>query len=222
MPLPPAWSEALDASGHAALRRAEAHIEARTRLGVSVYPPPALRYHALDCVPPDAVKVLILGQDPYHGAGQAMGFAFSVPRTEKIPPSLRNIYKELDTDLGIARARHGDLSHWAQQGVLLLNTALSVEDGHPATHADIGWQTVTDQLIDYIAQHAAPSVFLLWGNHARSKAPRINATRHAVLQSAHPSPLSARKFLGCRHFSQANAFLSAHQRAPIDWQLPDY
>ena len=216
-PLPGDWSAALDEPARAALRGAEAHVAARESAGAAVYPPVALRYRALECVTPQAVRVVILGQDPYHGAGQAMGLAFSVPRGMRVPPSLANVYKELAADLGLARPGHGDLTAWAAQGVLLLNTSLSVEDGAPGSHARIGWEAVTDRLIAQASACAPAAVFLLWGNHARAKAPLIDTARHAVLQAAHPSPLSARKFLGCRHFSQANAFLEAHGRTPVDW-----
>jgi uracil-DNA glycosylase len=184
-----------------------------------VYPSAALRYRALELVAPADVRVVILGQDPYHGAGQAMGLAFSVPSGVRVPPSLRNIFKELHADLGVIAPASGDLTAWAGQGVLLLNTSLSVEDGAPASHAGTGWEQVTDALIACASREAADAVFLLWGNHARAKAPLIDAARHLVLQSAHPSPLSARKFLGCRHFSQANAFLVSHGREPVRWGL---
>jgi uracil-DNA glycosylase len=186
---------------------------------VQVFPPPALRYRALELVAPEAIRAVILGQDPYHGAGQAMGLAFSVPKGVRIPPSLRNIYKELAADLGIAPPAHGDLTAWAEQGVLLLNTSLSVEAGQAASHADVGWEKVTDALIAFASARAKHAVFMLWGNHARAKAPLIDASRHLVLQAAHPSPLSARKFLGCRHFSRANAFLGEHGAATVAWEL---
>lgn len=215
--LPQTWSGALDADARTALRQAAARVRAREQAGATVYPPPALRYRALELVAPQQVKVAILGQDPYHGAGQAMGLAFSVPHGMRIPPSLANIYKELQADLGIARPTHGDLSSWAAQGVLLLNTALSVEDGKPASHAGFGWQQVTDRLIAHASACAPAAVFLLWGRHAQAKAPLVDATRHLVLQAAHPSPLSARHFFGCRHFSRANAFLVANGTAPPEW-----
>ena len=173
--------------------RAEAHVVQRESAGVPVYPPPALRYRALQLVDPAHVRVVILGQDPYHGEGQAMGLAFSVPRGVRTPPSLRNVYKELAFDLGIAPPVHGDLTAWAEQGVLLLNTSLTVEAGQAAAHAKIGWEQVTDALIACASREAGHAAFLLWGNHARAKAPLIDAARHLVLQSAHPSPLSARR-----------------------------
>ncbi|MBS0337802.1 MAG: uracil-DNA glycosylase [Proteobacteria bacterium] len=217
---PQSWQGALDAAARAALERAEAHVAARESGGAQVFPPPALRYRALELVAPEAIRVVILGQDPYHGAGQAMGLAFSVPKGVRIPPSLRNIYKELAADLGIAPPAHGDLTAWARQGVLLLNTSLSVEAGEAASHADVGWESVTDALIALASARAKHAVFMLWGNHARAKAPLVDASRHLVLQAAHPSPLSARKFLGCRHFSQANAFLGEHGAQRVEWELP--
>ena len=148
-----------------------------------------------------------------------MGLAFSVPEGMRVPPSLRNIYKELAADLGFAPPLDGDLTAWAQQGVLLLNTSLSVEEGRAASHAGIGWGEVTDALIAFASARSAPAVFMLWGNHARAKAPLIDASRHLVLQASHPSPLAARKFFGCRHFSRANAFLSRAGTRPVQWNL---
>ncbi len=217
MPLPAAWSDALDADARDALARAEAHVAAREREGVRVYPPAPLRYRALELVAPEDLKVVILGQDPYHGEGQAMGLAFSVPAGVRVPPSLRNIFKELKADLGIDAGNTGDLAAWARQGVLLLNTSLSVEDGRPASHSRIGWAKVTDTLIAAASARAGAAAFLLWGNHARAKASLIDPQRHCVLEAAHPSPLSARHFLGCRHFSRANDFLVRSGRPPIRW-----
>jgi uracil-DNA glycosylase len=218
MPLPDSWQQALDTDAGAVLAQAEDYASARENAGIRVYPPAAMRYRALELVPPAGVKVVILGQDPYHGAGQAMGLAFSVPRGVRVPPSLANIFKELKADLGIARPDHGDLTAWAAQGVLLLNTSLSVEEGRPASHANIGWEKITDALVACASKLAPAAVFMLWGNHARAKAPLVDPTRHLVLEAAHPSPLSARKFLGCRHFSQANAFLTKHDRNPVQWE----
>src|SRR5437868_561003 len=156
MPLPDAWARALDGGARATLAEAEAYVSARESAGIHVFPPGALRYRALELVPPAGVKVVILGQDPYHGAGQAMGLAFSVPRGVRVPPSLGNIFKELKSDLGIARPDHGDLTYWAAQGVLLLNTSLSVEEAHPASHANIGWEKITDALV-MCASNLAPA-----------------------------------------------------------------
>ncbi|KPF93979.1 uracil-DNA glycosylase [Novosphingobium sp. AAP83] len=199
-------------------------LEREERSGKTIYPPRSQRLAALDLTPPEHVRVVILGQDPYHGPGQAHGLAFSVPSGVKVPPSLVNIYKELDNDLGIARADHGDLTHWAQQGVLLLNNALTVEAGKAGSHQKYGWEPFTDAVIAAVAQQDRPSVFMLWGSHAQKKAARIPALvagPHLVLQAPHPSPLSAYTgFFGCRHFSQANAFLERHGRGSIDWRLP--
>lgn len=219
MPLPDPWRQALDPAARAVLARAEAYVSARENAGVHVYPPAPLRYRALELVPPAGVKIVILGQDPYHGAGQAMGLAFSVPRGVRVPPSLVNIYKELAADSGLSRPAHGDLTAWAEQGVLLLNTSLSVEEGRAASHADIGWEQVTDALVACASSEAPAAVFMLWGNHARTKAPLVDRSRHLVLEAAHPSPLSARKFLGCRHFSQANAFLVQHLVDAVRWDV---
>jgi len=167
------------------------------------------------------LKIVILGQDPYHGPGQAHGLSFSVPDGVRLPPSLANIYKELESDCGIARRSSGNLEHWARQGVLLLNTALTVEAGKAGSHAGQGWEAVTDAIVAAVAQAPRPSVFILWGNHARKKAARIPALRdgpHLVLESAHPSPLSAYNgFFGSCPFSRANAFLRQVGRQTIDW-----
>jgi len=187
----------------------------------TVFPPRPLR--ALELTPLSEARVVILGQDPYHGAGQAHGLAFSVPENVRMPPSLRNIFLELTSDLGLAPPTSGDLSRWARQGVLLLNTVLTVEQGQPASHAGKGWEQFTDLIVAQLARTAAPKAFLLWGAHAQAKAPMIAAAghEHLVLTANHPSPLSARRppqpFLGCRHFSQVNAFLAARGRGPISW-----
>jgi uracil-DNA glycosylase len=196
-------------------------LEQRERAGAVIYPPAPLR--ALLLTPLDAVRVVILGQDPYHGAGQAHGLAFSVPAGVRPPPSLRNIFFELERDFGCAPKRSGDLEPWARQGVLLLNAVLTVEEGRPGSHAGRGWEVFTDRLVDALARDPAPKVFLLWGGYAQAKAPMIARAGkpHSVLTANHPSPLSARRppvpFLGCRHFSQANAYLRAHGRGEIDW-----
>lgn len=191
--------------------------------GKAIYPPRGARFTALELTPLEAVKVVILGQDPYHGPGQAHGLSFSVQDGVKVPPSLANIYKELASDLGLPIPRHGNLTSWAQQGVLLLNAALTVEDGQPAAHQGQGWEELTDAVIAAVAAKVEPCVFLLWGAHAQRKAqsvPGLNNGPHLVLTAPHPSPLSAhRGFLGCRHFSQANAFLTAKGRGAVDWAL---
>jgi uracil-DNA glycosylase len=197
----------------------------RQTAGAIVYPAQVLQ--ALALTPRARVRVVILGQDPYHGAGQAEGLAFSVPAGHKIPPSLRNLDVELARDLGLAMPSHGHLGAWAQQGVLLLNTTLTVEDGQPAAHARRGWEALTDALIQATAADVGDKAYLLWGAHAQAKAPLIEAAgagRHLVLRANHPSPLSARRppvpFIGCGHFSQASAFIAQRHGglAPLDWQ----
>jgi uracil-DNA glycosylase len=192
--------------------------------GKHVYPPRGCRLKALELTPLDEVRVVILGQDPYHGPGQAMGLCFSVPEGVPPPPSLANIFKELGSDLGIATPPHGDLSAWARQGVLLLNSSLTVEHGKAGSHAGRGWEELTDACVAAVAARPGPSVFILWGAHAQAKAARIPAllgnTRHLVIRSPHPSPLSAyRGFFGSRPFSRANAFLAAHGRGTVDWRV---
>ena len=191
--------------------------------GKTVYPPRGQRLKALELTPLDAVKVVILGQDPYHGPGQAMGLAFSVPEGVKLPPSLRNIYKELEADLGVAPPASGDLSKWARQGVLLLNNTLTVEDGKAGSHAGRGWGAVTDACVAAVAKREVPSAFILWGSHAQAKAKRIAGLRdgrHLLIESPHPSPLSAyRGFFGSKPFSRANVFLEANGRGTVDWQV---
>jgi uracil-DNA glycosylase len=200
-----------------------AHVEARQAAGATIYPHRVFR--ALELTPLDAVRVVVLGQDPYHGPGQAEGLAFSVPRGQKLPPSLRNIFKEQQRDLGLPMPGTGHLGGWAAQGVLLLNTALTVEDGQPASHAKRGWEALTDRLIDAVAREPRPKVFLLWGAHAQAKHDRIAAASplHLILQSNHPSPLSALRppapFIGNGHFSAANRFLADLAQAPIDWAV---
>ena len=163
--------------------------------------------------------MVLLGQDPYHGAGQAVGLAFSVPRGVKLPPSLRNVYAELRDDLGVAPDTHGDLTAWAREGVLLLNTALSVRGGAPGSHAGYGWHEITAALLRHVSRAAPPCVFLLWGAHAQSRREAIDGSRHRVLAAGHPSFFSRHLFLGCRHFSQANAFLEESGRGAVRWDL---
>ncbi len=191
----------------------------RAKAAGEVYPPNALIFNAFNLTPFNAVKVVILGQDPYHGAGQAMGLSFSVPRGVKIPPSLQNIYKEIYDDLGVTQPNSGDLSYWAKQGVLLLNATLSVSAGQANSHSGFGWQEFTDAAIRKLSERARNVVFMLWGNPAKAKAPLIDASRHLVLTAAHPSPLARGAFFGCRHFSKANLYLAQHGKAPIDWDL---
>lgn len=189
--------------------------------GKTIYPPGGKIFNAFDSTPFEQVKVVILGQDPYHNPGQAMGLSFSVPQGIKPPPSLRNIYKELTTDIaGFAAPAHGDLSAWAQQGVFLLNAMLTVEKNQPSSHKDIGWQNFTDAAIRTLSEQREHLVFMLWGAFAQRKSVLIDASKHLVLKSAHPSPFSAhRGFLGNQHFSQANSYLDQHGLGAIDWSL---
>lgn len=188
------------------------------RAGKEIYPSEDNVFRALDLTPLNEVKVVILGQDPYHGEGQAHGLSFSVQPDVKIPPSLRNIYKELNDDIGMDVPNHGFLERWAKQGVLLLNTCLTVEAGQAASHQGKGWEEFTDVIIKTINDNGCPVVFMLWGSHAQSKAKMINDNKHLVLTAPHPSPLSAhRGFLGCKHFSKANKFLNIKNRTEINW-----
>ena len=193
----------------------------RAKEGAEIYPPPSQWFGAFDMTPFADVSIVILGQDPYHGPGQAHGLCFSVMPGVRIPPSLLNIYKELESDLGIARASHGYLESWAKQGVFLLNSVLTVERGQAAAHQNRGWEQFTDVVIDKLANNTDNTVFMLWGGYARKKGQMIDAKRHLVLQCAHPSPLSVRGFTGCKHFSKANNYLKQHGKQPINWQLPE-
>lgn len=188
--------------------------------GKVIFPKGSEYFRALDLTPLDQVKVVILGQDPYHGEGQAHGLSFSVQPGVRIPPSLMNIYKELKDDLGITPPNHGFLEPWAKQGVLLLNSVLTVERSMAASHQGQGWENFTDAVIRTVNAQPHPVVFLLWGSHAQKKAAFVDQSKHLVLNAPHPSPLSAhRGFLGCKHFSKANAFLIEKGREPINWQL---
>ncbi|MDF1607210.1 uracil-DNA glycosylase [Hoeflea sp. YIM 152468] len=199
----------------------KAFLDAEIAAGKTIFPRQSDCFAAFDLTPLDKVKLVILGQDPYHGEGQAHGLCFSVQPGVRTPPSLKNIYKELETDLGIARAGHGNLVSWARQGVLLLNSVLTVEQGLAASHRGHGWERFTDAVIDCVNELDRPVVFLLWGAYAQKKADFVDTSRHLVLKAAHPSPLSAHAgFLGCRHFSRANAFLANNGMEPIDWQVP--
>lgn len=196
-------------------------VKAERQLGKKIYPPQNDIFNAIRYTPYENVKVVILGQDPYHGPGQAHGLAFSVLPGVKPPPSLNNIFQEIRNDLGLPVPKHGCLKYWAEQGVLLLNDCLTVEDGKAHSHANLGWQKFTDRVIASLNEHPQDIVFLLWGSHAQKKIEIINAVRHSVLKAPHPSPLSAhRGFLGCRHFSKANAILEQKGRTPVDWSLP--
>jgi uracil-DNA glycosylase len=197
-------------------------LDAELYAGKQIFPQRSEYFAALDLTPLDRVKVVILGQDPYHGDGQAHGLCFSVRPGVRVPPSLKNIYKELESDLGIPKASHGHLESWARQGVLLLNSVLTVERGLAASHRGRGWERFTDAVIAQVNALLHPVVFLLWGAYAQKKAAFVDTSRHLVLKAAHPSPLSAHNgFLGCHHFSQANAFLEKNGMQPIDWHLPE-
>ncbi|ANI14542.1 MULTISPECIES: uracil-DNA glycosylase [Pseudomonas] len=190
--------------------------------GKVIYPPGPLIFNALNSTPLDKVKVVIIGQDPYHGPGQAHGLCFSVQPGVPAPPSLQNIYKELQRDLNVPIPNHGYLQHWAEQGVLLLNTSLTVEQARAGSHAQAGWQQFTDRVIEVVNERCDGVVFLLWGSHAQSKQKLIDPRKHLILKSAHPSPLSAyRGFLGNGHFSRTNKFLEQNGKTPIDWALPE-
>ena len=195
---------------------------AEREAGKRIFPSGRNWFRALDLTPLEQVKIVILGQDPYHGPGQAHGLSFSVPAGVRPPPSLVNIYKELESDLGIRPVKHGFLEHWAKQGVLLLNSVLTVEMGLAASHRDRGWERFTDAVIRLVNEKEEPVVFMLWGSYAQKKASFVDQSRHLVLKAPHPSPLSAHSgFLGCRHFSKANAFLESRDLQPIDWALPE-
>jgi uracil-DNA glycosylase len=189
--------------------------------GKRIYPRGRNIFAALEATPFEQVKVVILGQDPYHGPGQAHGLCFSVPPGVDVPPSLQNIFKEIERDLGIARPGHGYLMSWAQQGVLLLNAVLTVEAGNAGSHQGKGWEGFTDQIVERLNAEREGLVFLLWGSYAQAKGKIIDNHRHCVLRAPHPSPLSAhRGFLGCGHFSAANRWLAGRSLTPIDWSLP--
>ncbi|MGO2160275.1 MAG: uracil-DNA glycosylase [Vibrio toranzoniae] len=200
-----------------------AFVEQQRNSGKTIYPPQEQVFNAFDMTPFESVRVVILGQDPYHGANQAHGLAFSVLPGVKIPPSLRNMYKELAKDIeGFEIPNHGYLDSWASQGVLMLNTVLTVEEAKAHSHAKCGWETFTDAIIAELNQRSEPIIFLLWGAHAQKKGQAIDSERHYVLTAPHPSPLSARRgFFGCKHFSMTNKILSSIDQNPIDWRLPN-
>jgi uracil-DNA glycosylase len=202
-------------------RRLGGFLRRRESEGTEIYPPRGQRLRALELTAFDKVRAVILGQDPYHGPGQAHGLCFSVPHGVKPPPSLVNVFKEIAQDLGIRAPGHGNLESWARQGVLLLNDVLTVERGKAHAHKGLGWETITDAIVAAVAAKSEPCVFMLWGSHARKKVERLPglvAGPHLLLSAPHPSPFSAHTgFLGCRHFSKANAFLEAKGRGTIDW-----
>lgn len=214
------WKEALGAEFEkpyfAALVQ---ELHRQKQAGEVIFPPGGQIFKAFELCPLDKAKVVILGQDPYHGYGQAMGLSFSVPQGVEAPPSLKNIFKEIESDLGIRMSGSPDLRPWAEQGVLLLNSVLTVRAGQPASHSRIGWQTFTDAVIKTISDRCEGVVFLLWGNYARSKAVLVDKSRHHVLEAPHPSPLARGAFFGCRHFSATNEILAAEGKSPIDWKL---
>jgi uracil-DNA glycosylase len=224
--LHPSWLEPLQGEFESPYMQAlRQFLVTERQAGKRIFPKGNEWFRALDLTPLDDVRVVILGQDPYHGEGQAHGLCFSVQPGVRTPPSLVNIYKELEADLGIPPARHGFLEHWAQQGVLLLNAVLTVQMGNAASHQGRGWERFTDAVIRLVNARPEPVVFMLWGSYAQKKAAFVDSVdkggRHLVLKAPHPSPLSAYSgFFGCGHFSKANAFLKAHGQKPIDWQLP--
>lgn len=187
--------------------------------GKKIYPPGSQIFKAFELTPVDNLKVVILGQDPYHGPGQAHGLSFSVPAGVPAPPSLKNIFKEIESDLGIRMSGYPNLEKWASQGVLLLNAVLTVQAGSAASHSKVGWEEFTDAVIRYISDNCDGVVFLLWGNFARSKSALIDRSRHHILEAAHPSPLARGAFFGCRHFSKTNEILASQGKTPIDWML---
>lgn len=214
------WKEALhEEFGKPYFISLAQRLHAEKAEGRQIFPPGRDIFKAFELTPVDKVKVVILGQDPYHGYGQAMGLSFSVPADVPAPPSLKNIFREIESDLGIKMSGCPDLRKWAMQGVLLLNSVLTVRAGEAASHSSIGWQEFTDAVISYISSHCSGVVFLLWGNYARSKKPLIDLSRHHVLEAAHPSPLARGAFFGCRHFSKTNEILKSEGKVPIDWQL---
>lgn len=220
--LHPSWLRCLESEfSEPYMADLKAFLQQEKQRGKVIYPAGKEWFSALDSTPFDRVKVVILGQDPYHGPGQAHGLCFSVRPGVRIPPSLQNIFQELQNDLAIPLSTHGCLNHWAEQGVLLLNATLTVEQGRAGAHQGQGWERFTDRVIDCLNREREGLVFLLWGSYAQKKGALIDTRRHLVLKAPHPSPLSAhRGFLGCRHFSRANAWLTERGEQPIDWSLP--
>jgi uracil-DNA glycosylase len=217
----PTWKEVLiPAFERPSFQNTVLHLKTEKASGKVVYPPGSLLFNAFNKTPFNRVKVVILGQDPYHGQGQAMGLSFSVPHGISPPPSLVNIFKELHKDIGMPIPKHGDLTKWAENGVLLLNASLTVRANEPNSHARIGWHEFTDAVIQTLSTEKSGLVFMLWGRFAQDKTQLIDEMRHLVLKAAHPSPFSADKgFFGCRHFSRANQYLIKNKQEPIDWHL---
>jgi uracil-DNA glycosylase len=220
--LAPSWAAAVgDYLERPEMRALGGFLRAEKAGGKRVYPPGPQMFAALDATPFEQVKVVVLGQDPYHGPGQAHGLSFSVPPGVDVPPSLANIFKEQERDLGLPRPGHGCLLPWARQGVLLLNSVLSVEAGKAGSHQGKGWEGFTDHVVETLARDREGLVFMLWGSYAQAKGRVIDNRRHCVLRAPHPSPLSAhRGFIGCGHFSAANRWLAGGGKAPVDWRLP--
>ena len=216
------WKQALKKEfGQSYFQNIVSHLKTEREQGKIIFPKGADIFRAFNTTPLDKVKLVIIGQDPYHGAGQAHGLCFSVQKGIAPPPSLLNIFKELKEDIGIPIPEHGDLTHWAEQGVFLLNASLSVRSGEPMSHSKIGWAQFTDQVIRTLSEKKQALVFLLWGKFAQEKVLLIDQNKHLVLKAAHPSPLSAHTgFFGCQHFSKANQWLMSKGMDPIDWQLP--
>ena len=221
IPLGPEWATHLSSEFDSqSMSKLQAFLNSKADQHAVIYPPQELIFSAFNVTPLSKVRVVILGQDPYHGAGQAHGLSFSVPLECRIPPSLNNILKELHTDLGCALPAHGNLTQWAEQGVFLLNSVLTVEHASAASHQKQGWEEFTDKVIALINDHCESVVFMLWGGYAQKKCQIIDDTKHLVLTAPHPSPLSSyRGFFGCQHFSKANAYLRDNGYARIDWHI---
>jgi uracil-DNA glycosylase len=218
--IPATWKKHLGPKVTPTFDRLKAYLAKELADGKTIFPPSDQIFQALQLTDIEQVKVVILGQDPYHGPGQAHGLSFSVPEGERLPPSLRNIYKELSDDTGTPLAKSGNLSYWAKQGVLLLNAVLTVESGLAGSHASIGWEDITDSIIEAVSERCNGVVFILWGNYALKKKGLIDTKKHHIITSVHPSPLSAsRGFFGSKPFSKANAYLTAQGKKTIDWQL---
>ena len=196
-----------------------AFLKKEKAAGKTIYPPGSLIFNAFNTTPFPEVKVVIIGQDPYHNPGEAMGLCFSVPKGVRVPPSLKNIYKELESDVGDTIPNHGDLTSWAQQGVFLLNAMLTVERNRPGSHQKIGWQDFTDAVIRKLSDGREHIVFMLWGGFARKKKELIDGSKHLILEAAHPSPLAGGAFFGSQHFSKANAYLQEHGMGKVEWQV---
>ncbi|MFT6332662.1 MAG: uracil-DNA glycosylase [Lentimonas sp.] len=222
-PLPESWMKHLGVEFEKDyMLKLNSFLEEESRAGKSIYPDDSATFSAFKLTPLNEVKVVIIGQDPYHGPNQAHGLCFSVSPEMSIPPSLRNIYKELKSDLNLEKPSHGFLESWAKNGVLMLNNVLSVEQGKPASHQGKGWEIFTDKVVDVLNEECQNLVFLLWGSHAQKKAVNVNRKKHLVLECSHPSPFSAHKsFLGSGHFSKSNKYLQSRDIKPIDWELPN-